>query len=233
MFGLSNLVNSIRNIKIAVDFLKDMGKDTDSVFDLQERLRDTPQMQVCLDRLKANPAMAQLIAERYMGPDIDLAALKQMPKGSLGYSYATVITNLGYDPEFYRDVEIKDDADYVVMRVRKTHDIHHIVTGFSLKPEGETGVLGMMAAQCGYPSFTVILLTALVIAYKKRPELFNEVLQRVVVGLQIGWSAELLLAQKWEEGWEKSLEQWRSELQINAVTSGPTSWMDTTPGLTL
>ena len=230
MFALTELLKTARNIKVAADFVKDLGNNTDSVFDLEEYLHDSPQMHTCVERLKADPAMAQLISERYMGPDIDLEQLGQMPQGSLGHTYAKLMTALNYDPEFYRPKEINDDVDYVVVRMRRTHDIHHIVSGFSPKASetggGEIGVLAMNVAQCGYAPFTVLILTALVLAWRKRPDLFNGVLKQVVQGLQMGWDAKLLMAQKWEEGWGKPLEQWRTELNLQAVTSGPLSWQD-------
>jgi ubiquinone biosynthesis protein COQ4 len=237
MNAVSELIKTARNIKVAADFVKDLGNNTDSVFDLEENLRGSLQMQTCVARLKADPAMAQMITERYMGPDVDLDQLLQMPPGSLGYTYAKIMKSLNYNPEFYRPTEIKTDADYVVMRMRKTHDIHHIITGFTPKAAetggGELGVIAVNVAQMGYPSFTVLLLTALVLAWRKRPDLFDGVLKQFVMGLQMGWDSKLLLAQKWEEGWDKPLDQWRSELHLKAMTSGPQSWADTIEGLEL
>ena len=39
------------------------------------------------------------------------------------------------------------------MRVRKTHDFHHIITGFSMIGPGELGVIAITALQYGYPAF--------------------------------------------------------------------------------
>ena len=46
------------------------------------------------------------------------------------------------------------------MRVRKTHDLHHIVTGFSMIGPGELGVIGITALQIGYPAFMTLDLGA-------------------------------------------------------------------------
>ncbi len=67
--------------------------------------------------------------DRYPGPELDLHALVQYPRGSLGYTYAKVLKRLGYNAHFYTDRKSRDaETDYVSMRMRKTHDLQHIVT---------------------------------------------------------------------------------------------------------
>ena len=83
------------------------------------------------------------------------------PRGSLGYTYATVMQHLGYAAHFYGDrPSIAEETDYVTMRVRKTHDLHHIVTGFSMLGPGELGVIAITALQYGYPAFVTLDLGA-------------------------------------------------------------------------
>jgi ubiquinone biosynthesis protein Coq4 len=60
---------------------------------------------------------------------------------------------LGYDPQFYPQREQFDsDADYIGFHIDKTHDIHHILTGFSLDTLGELGVISVTVAQTRYPT---------------------------------------------------------------------------------
>jgi ubiquinone biosynthesis protein Coq4 len=51
----------------------------------------------------------------------------------------------------------------------------------------------------------------------KEPELLPQLLAAIVQGFQMGQTAKLLFAQKWEEGWEKPLTQWQSELNIQPI----------------
>jgi ubiquinone biosynthesis protein Coq4 len=39
----------------------------------------------------------------------------------------------------------------------------------------------------------------------------------IALGLQMGRAAKSLFAQKWEEAWEKPLEQWQAELNIQPL----------------
>ncbi|MFM7547928.1 MAG: Coq4 family protein, partial [Cyanobacteriota bacterium] len=136
------------------------GADAGNVFELSRRLSDSRPMRLCERRLKQDPASAALIAARRpLGPH-DLDRLLAMPKGSLGHTYATVMQTLGYDinffpePSFYND--LASDADYINHRVYASHDIHHIISGFSLDNFGETGVISISIAQFSFPAFVFL-----------------------------------------------------------------------------
>jgi len=104
----------------------------------------------------------ECIEDRYLGPELDLDQLLTYPRGSLGYTYAKVMKRLGYAAHFYGDrPSIAEETDFVTMRVRKTHDLHHIVTGFSMTGPGELGVIAITALQYGYPAFMTIDLGAI------------------------------------------------------------------------
>jgi ubiquinone biosynthesis protein COQ4 len=46
------------------------------------------------------------------------------------------------------------------------------------------------------------------------PEEYGKALHRLREGLDLGWKAKHLLAQKWELAWEGPLNQWQEELRI-------------------
>ncbi len=58
----------------------------------------------------------------------------------LGHAFAHHIIDHGFDPDYYRKIDIKNDVDYVLMRMRQTHDIWHVVTGIGTDPVGELGL---------------------------------------------------------------------------------------------
>lgn len=132
---------------------------------LEDHFRDRPAMKNCIDRMKADPATRKCIEDRYLGPELDLDSLVTYPGGSLGYTYAKVMKHLGYAAHFYGDrPSIEEETDYVTMRVRKTHDFHHIVTGFSMIGPGELGVIAITALQTGYPAFMTLDLGAIALS---------------------------------------------------------------------
>jgi ubiquinone biosynthesis protein Coq4 len=195
-------------------------------------------MELCVKAVLQEPASAQLVQERYIGKPYDLEAMLKMPKGSLGWTYGTIMHTLGYDPQFYPQREQFDsDADYIGFRIDKTHDIHHILTGFSLDTLGELGVISVTVAQTRYPTFLLIDILSLLMTFFTSDTLLNEVesdadlnktlgykFELIYRGITIGRQAQPLFPIKWEEGLEKPLDQWREELNIKPVLDGPWSW---------
>jgi len=84
------LSRTVRNLHSVTDLLKSMGQNTDSVFDIEDNFRGSNQMKVCVDRVKAIPEARALMESRSLGPAIDLEALSQLSRGTLGHTYATV-----------------------------------------------------------------------------------------------------------------------------------------------
>jgi ubiquinone biosynthesis protein Coq4 len=221
-----------------VDLAAGAGQDVNSIFDVSERLNQSKPMNRCLKALKNNPASVSIIEEQYVGPDYDLAAMLKMPKHSLGWTYAQIMSTLGYDPHFYRQPEtFINEAAYVSFRVYKTHDLHHILTGFSLDNLGELGVLSVSAAQFAYPTFIFIDLISMLTSFFSNEDLYqpdlemSEVgktlgyqLQVIGKGIHLGQAAKPLFPIKWEEGFDRPIDEWREELNIQPVTEGFFSW---------
>jgi ubiquinone biosynthesis protein COQ4 len=84
-------------------------------------------------------------------------------------------------------------------------------------------VIGVTAYQFGYPAFVLIDLAAMALTFH-RAEGFLDALNDVGRGMNMGHQCKPLLAVKWEEGWDKPVSQWREELGIKPVTTGPQSW---------
>ncbi len=221
-----------------VDLAAGAGQETANVWEIERRLVNSRPMELCVKAVLQEPASAQLVQERYIGKPYDLEAMLKMPKGSLGWTYGTIMHTLGYDPQFYPQREQFDsDADYIGFRIDKTHDIHHILTGFSLDTLGELGVISVTVAQTRYPTFLLIDILSLLMTFFTSDTLLNEVesdadlnktlgykFELISQGITIGRNAKPLFPIKWEEGWEKPLDQWRKELNIKPVLDGPWSW---------
>lgn len=212
------------------DMVAGVKLETSNVFDIEDALRESPLMQKCLTEIYQDPASAKAVEERYMGEDYNLEKMLEMPPHSLGWTYAKVLTALGYDPNFYRLREIRSDVDYITNRVRKTHDLHHILTGFSFDDYGELGVISVTFGQIRYPAFILIALLGSFLTYvtdAKRPGIDNQLeynFDMVSAGIHIARQAKPLFPIKWEENLDRSLDELRSELNIQPVITGLWSW---------
>jgi len=219
---------NINELLTFIDLVAGAGEDTNNVFDISDKLRDSSQMEECLAFMKEDPATAAMLAERYMGADFDLEKPSKMPKGSLGWTYAKVMKAINYQPKFYRLRPVESDADYVINRVRKTHDLHHILTGFSFDDFGENGVVSVTVAQIGHPGFMLIDIISLMLSFfSGKDELGIDVeylFDLISSGIKMGRKSKPLFPVKWEELFEKPLDELRAELNIQPVTSGKYSW---------
>lgn len=187
--------------------------NTESVFDIAEGMGHTESTAASVAHLKSIPEVAQIIEERYVAPAPNLQELLTLPKDSLGYIYSSHMTEANFDPEFYRKVVIQDDFTYIALRVRQTHDIWHIVTGFGVDVAGEIGLQAFQLAQNHSPLAVMLMAGALLNTIRANQSL-DGIMGVMDRGYRLGRQAKPFLAQKWEEAWEKPLAQWRSELNV-------------------
>lgn len=61
---------------------------------------------------------------------------------------------------------------------------------------------------------SLLYLCAVLLHTMPEPELYGRALHHLQEGLQMGWKAGNLLAQRWELGWERPLAEWREQLGI-------------------
>ncbi|MFM9110806.1 MAG: Coq4 family protein, partial [Prochlorococcaceae cyanobacterium] len=208
---------------------------------LSHRLRQSAPMRLCERILAEDPAAQALIRQRRLSGPYDAAALRQLPRGSLGHTYVTVLDTLGYDINFFPDQAFFDhletDADYINYRVFATHDIHHIVSGFSLDGFGEIGVVSISVGQFNHPGLAFTDLMSLLInwfrnetpegqlnTHAERLQTASYTFRMISHGLEIAAQAQPLFPVIWEERMGQNLEELRRELGVVAVSEGPWSW---------
>jgi ubiquinone biosynthesis protein COQ4 len=224
-----------------MDLAAGAGDSAENVFEQTHRLRASKPMQLCLKRLAQHPESQALIERRYGGGSYDSAALRALPQGTLGHTYATVMEVMGYDinffpkPEFFASLEI--DADYVNYRATATHDLHHILSSFSLNNFGELGVISISVAQFSHPGSAFLDLMALLLSWFRSDTPIDQLetiqeqarsasyaYKMIGNGLEMGLNAKPLFPVIWEERWEHNLDELRAELGIVPALDGPWSW---------
>jgi ubiquinone biosynthesis protein Coq4 len=183
-----------------------------------------------LQRVRALPGVPELMAERYLAPPLDVDALARMPAGSLGHALAGHFLDHGFDPDYYRKVEVVSDLDWVLMRMRQSHDIWHVVTGIGTDRVGEIALKAFELAQTWRPMAAVITCGGLLRYLLKDPEQMGTVLAGIGHGYQLGYRAQPLLAQRWECHWERPLAAWRQALGLPEQPLMPASDQPVRPG---
>jgi ubiquinone biosynthesis protein Coq4 len=209
-----NQIQYLETIRGLTTMIRDPGH-TESVFDIEDGLQNLEAYELAVEYVRSDPAMAQLMKERYLRHGAhDMDALLKLPEATLGYCFARQLRDKGFDPDYFRVREVHTDLDYVLMRLRQTHDIWHIVTGFDTDPISELGIKAVELAQTRRPMAAVVAAGGVLRFLYKDPDHLGEALCAVSEGYQMGIKAKLLLAQKWEDHWERPLEEWRTMLNL-------------------
>jgi ubiquinone biosynthesis protein COQ4 len=216
--GFKSVLSRLLIVKSSVSML--FGDNSlETVGELTYGLLATPAYNLVAHHLNQDPACAVLIRDRYIPPAHDLKALLTLPPDSLGYIYAAQMKKTGFDPNLHAGMTAKSDAEYVEMRLSQTHDLWHVITGFDTSVVGEIGLQAFHLPQFPYPLATMLVAISLIATTLKEPEILPQLLEAIAQGLQMGKTAKSLFAQKWEEGWEKPLTQWRAELNIQPIAN--------------
>ena len=193
-------------------------------YDLHKSLEDTPAMLSFEQYMLSVPEIGQLVTENYEPAPYTLKQLSRLPTGSLGQVYAARMIAGGLDPDVIQrnvqsaalemdETEPARKARYLTRRRAMTHDIHHTVTNFGTDLPGEVGISAVYLAQIHQP-VSLLYLCAVLLHAMVDPVQYGRALHRLNEGLQLGWKAKNLLAQKWEQAWERPLADWRDELGV-------------------
>jgi ubiquinone biosynthesis protein COQ4 len=213
LLNLNQRLQSLRLVAGLADFLKNPGS-LDSVFRIAGTLSGSPMSTQMFRHLLERPAMADLIAENWRPAPIDLDALEALPEGTLGHVYAHQLRSQGLTPDSLIDPKpIQSPQDYIVHRLRETHDIVHVLTGFGTDGDGELGLQAFNLAQNRSP-LAVMLIFGGLLATLQNDEPLEPLLKALTRGFELGLKAPCVIAYKLEEGWNRPLADWQRELAL-------------------
>ncbi|WP_233577412.1 Coq4 family protein [Citreicoccus inhibens] len=172
-------------------------------------------LQALARNLQRHPAVARAFCERPRVGHLDLTWLGALPPGTLGRSYSEHLRVNGLDPAALPRMEAPTDALYVRAHLLETHDVWHVLTGFSADVAGELGVQAFSLAQIGSP-FALAVLTGglantLLYAFAER----DARLRALVRGWLLGQRAQPLFGAAWGQLWEVSVTELRARYAID------------------
>jgi len=189
-------------------------------FDLLTRSYATPVADAARAALRSDPAIAPLIRERYWGPWPSQPELLALPPQSLGHAYASWFADAGGQPlpDPVLQAGSEGDDTWLHQRVRHSHDLWHVVCGCPPTAAGEAAMNAVTVMQLRWPGSAMLLEADLLHRCLEGPTAgVVDVGQAVAYGLELGRLCAALLAQRWEEGWERPLAHWREQLGITAL----------------
>jgi ubiquinone biosynthesis protein Coq4 len=148
---------------------------------------------------------------------VDLDALAALPAGTLGHEYAMFLRSRGFTPEVFdsppEDI-VDPRAQYVVQRIRQTHDLWHVITGCDTDPAGEIALQAFTFAQTRAPSTAILAIVGTLRGLGHTRALPGD----VVRAYRAGAHAEKLATFPWEDHWATPLVELRAMLGVAPFT---------------
>ncbi|MGZ5278634.1 MAG: Coq4 family protein [Pseudobdellovibrionaceae bacterium] len=192
--------------------------NTPAVFAIGEAFYHLGATEAAREKLSSQPDSLEVIKSRKMLKPVNLQELQKLPPGTLGRVYADHMIGNNLDPNFYKTFEVTNDSIMAIMRLRQTHDLWHVVTGFSTTVEDELGLQSFMYAQTAAPLSPLLIAGGLLRASFKNRRMSAPILDCVATGWMMGKNARPLFAVDWEANWLTPLADLRREYGIEPVT---------------
>lgn len=170
-----------------------------------------------LDALSAPPRSTLRALDRVRGfaPPHDLARLRTLPDGTLGREYARFLDANGIEPLVISDaIKERYRENPYALRYTTTHDLHHVLTGFDAGLAGEAGVVAFNVGQGSAPIGRAALWWVRFFYALISPTQARRLWHDIRVGLAMGRTAKLVIAEPIESWFEEPLERVRERLGI-------------------
>ena len=149
---------------------------------------------------------------------VDFAALRALPVGTLGRAYASYLDENHLDPDLFQAPPgLPPVVQTVARRIRQTHDIWHVLTGYRPDVAGELALQGFTFAQLSMPSSFLIATFGTLV---KAPREARAVLE----GYRRGRAAAFLAPVRFERMWERPLADVQRELSIRPASGAGTEF---------
>jgi ubiquinone biosynthesis protein Coq4/drug/metabolite transporter (DMT)-like permease len=211
------LKNNLRSIYATVKLAKrpDQVKYVFMMGDAQDNIAEGERARGKIANPFANPELEAMWQRAYRPADYDVEALARMPADSLGAAYAAHMKANGLRVDFYEAAKPRHRMHYLRLRIRQTHDIWHVLTGFGTDEFGEVGLQAFYFGQftngvSAMVAGAAILKSVLRGKFGELEKHFDAVCQGYVNGKR----AQPMLAVKWEELWSEKVEVLRRRYGI-------------------
>ena len=177
------------------------------------------------DPFRKNEALEAMWQARWRTAVYDLEELGKLPADSLGGAYARHMKANDLRADYY-DIKVtaRTRMQFLRQRMRQTHDVWHVLTGWGTDEFEEVGIQGFTAGQ--YMSSMAAIIGAAAFLKSILRCRFNELelhVDNFCEGYGAGKRAENLLAVKWEDLWNESVDSLRKRYHIEPAHKGATT----------
>lgn len=186
-----------------------------------EEISSVGRMDALLASMRASDEGRAILAERPRidSRRVDFGALKAKPVGTLGRDFADHLERNALDPDAL-DVPVtrgrSEEANYLLERVRQTHDIWHTLLGLGAAGHEEVLVHAFQWPQLRMPysAFVVFFGTFKHLVGERRWRALRTELR---AAFRAGSTAAPLLRVYWEHHWDETTESLREQLGVRSA----------------
>ncbi len=211
------IFDSVRATVSFVRLSKDLNR-LDEVFKYAETLRDPKLYEEGVAFHMTLPNGPEVLESKPRLGALDLDTLLAHAPGTLGHEFAKHMKAANLDPAAIPTLEANSAGEYVFAHYYETHDIWHVLTGFSTDKAGELGLQAFYLGQGGPARLSAMILSAgfLELLLKQDEWQDREArLFQIARGYVMGKHAKPLFGVRWSEMWDVPLTEVRERFGIS------------------
>ncbi len=166
------------------------------------------------------PGLAEAIGVGYLRPPMQLEDLRHHPRGTLGYAFYHQLKDHNLSLEIVPGYQLPPRGanltgpEYIGRRMFETHDLRHVLLGYSTSGEDEIALQAFELAQAGRSFSANVLVWTSLLTLLSMPDGLPGLLAIIGRGWRHGRQTRPLLGVRWEEHWDQPLEPLRTRYAI-------------------
>lgn len=140
---------------------------------------------------------------------VDYDALRALPPDTLGGAYARFLEDNGLDPDLFdAPPGLPSMIAYVAKRMRQSHDLWHVITGYGPDVGGEIALQAFTFGVTRMPSARLLALFGTLRYARHDPS----IVRRAIVAARRGRRAKFLPTVRWEDHFARPLDDVRRDV---------------------
>lgn len=190
----------------------------DEVFKYAETLRDPKVFEEGVAYHMTLPGGPEVLETRPRLGALDLDALALHAPGTLGRAFAEHMKAANLDPAAIPTLDAKSPGEYVFAHYYETHDIWHVLTGFSTDKAGELGLQAFYLGQGGPARLSAMILSAGFLELLLKQDEWGDRearLFQIARGYVMGKRSKPLFGIRWQDLWDVPLVEIRRRFGID------------------
>lgn len=167
------------------------------------------------DDFRTIKGVRELMDTRYNPKHPSLDELLKYPVGSLGHSFANHMKKNNFKQDFYVVESASTDFLWFDQRMKKIHDILHVVYDFGVEIQGELGLQAVMLSQTANAVPGLLVSGGLLNLTFRSPGKLPLGVAEVSRGFHLGMESDPFIGFRFEDFWDQPLAVVRGALGMH------------------